>query len=299
MFSSNLRSELKMEIQKSELPYVSIVVPTLNRKMHLRHCINSLMNLEYPFSKFEVIVVDNGSTDGTTELLKTEFPKVRVIIEKRRNSCYARNTGWKNARGKIVAYTDDDCIVDSAWLKTLVSAFVSEQIGGVGGPLLLTLIPKSVVEKFFGTPVGDFYKGDKKIFVKELITANLAVRYDVFKKNRFDISLTYTALEDIDFCRSLTRTGYRLLYIPDAKVYHNMNPKRLTLPSVLKRAFYEGISIYILEKKDNGKAFLIIKFLKETLGGVMTFFIKRRIENLFYLVQCFFAFLSSLFFIAT
>lgn len=286
-----------MEKENGNLPFVSIVVPTLNRKKNLKNCIKSLLNLDYPSSQFEIIVVDNGSTDGTIDLLTREFSRVKVIIEKRRNSCYARNAGWKNAKGQIVAYTDDDCIVDRAWLITLVSGFVSGEIGAVGGPLLLTLSPKSVVEKFFGTPVGDFYRGKEKIFVKELITANLAVRNDVFKKTQFDVSLTYTTLEDIDFCRSLIDTGYKLLYIPDARVYHNIDPKRLTLPSILKRGLYQGISTYLLEKKTSGNAHLIKKFLKETLGGLLTFFLNRRIVNLFYLIQCFIAFLSSIFMI--
>ena len=235
-------------------PFVSIIVPTFNRKKHLKDCINSLIKLDYPSSKFEIIVVDNGSTDDTIAFLQKDYSEVRVILEKRRNSSYARNAGWKNANGQIVAYTDDDCVVDPLWLRSLVSGFTSKEIGGVGGPLLLTLKPESVVRKFFGTPVGDFYKGEDKILVKELITANMAVRCEVFKDNRFDVSLAYTTLEDIDFCMSLTKKGHKLVYIPSAKVFHNMNPKRLTMSSILKRAFYQGISIYILEKngwKDN------------------------------------------------
>ncbi len=180
--------------------------------------------------------------DGTKEMVYRKFPEVKLIFEKRKNSSFARNAGWKNAKGQIIAFTDDDCVVDPYWLKILVSGFTSAEIGGVGGPLLL-LYPESIVKKFYNTPVGNFYKGDKIIPVKELITANLTVRYEVFKKNRFDVSLAYTNLEDIDFCRSLTEVGYKLLYVPNAKVYHNIDPKRLTMPSLLKRAFFSGIQL--------------------------------------------------------
>lgn len=288
-----------MKIPKKETPFVSIIVPTLNREMHLRNCLDSLFKLDYPRSKFEVIVVDNGSTDGTMEMVYREFPEVKLVFEKRKSSCFARNAGWKNAKGQIVAYTDDDCVVDPCWLRILVSSFTSAGIGGVGGPLLLLLRPESIVRKFHGTPVGNFYKGEEKILVKELITANLAVRREVFKKNRFDVSLPYTDLEDIDFCRSLIEAGYKLLYIPDAKVYHNIDPKRLTTPYILKRAFFAGISLYIFERKRSEKIVLIPKFLRKTVGGFLLFFVRRRVADFFWLVKCFIAFLASILLIST
>ena len=284
-------------MQKNKLPCVSIVVPTINRKANLRHCLNSLYKLDYPSSKFEIIVVDNGSTDGTTEMVHNEFPNIKVIIERRKNSCYARNAGWKNACNEIIAYTDDDCIVDPCWLRLLASGFTSAEIVGVGGPLLLLLGPKSIVNKFNGTPVGDFEKGPKEKFTRELITANLAVRYEVFKKNEFDVSLAFTALEDIDFCRRLTSGHRKLLYMPSAKVYHNIDPRRLAMPYILKRAFFSGISIYIYERKSNDKIMLIPKFLRATISGCLTFFVKRKVSNFYWLVECFIAFLSSFFLI--
>jgi len=253
--------------------------------------------MDYPRSRFEVIVVDNGCKDGTMEMVYREFPEVTLIFEKRKNSCFARNAGWKNAKGQIVAYTDDDCVVDPCWLRILVSSFTSAEIGGVGGPLLLLLRPESVVKKFHGTPVGNFYKGDEKILVKELITANLAVRREVFKKNKFDVSLAYTDLEDIDFCRSLMEAGYKLLYVPSAKVYHNIDPKRVGIPYLLKRAFFSGISFYIMERKRSSKLLLIPKFLRSSLGGSGHFFLRRRLGDFFWFAKCLIAFLSSIFLI--
>jgi glycosyltransferase involved in cell wall biosynthesis len=103
---------MKTLMKIEELPFVSIIVPTLNRKVYLRNCLDSLLKLDYPKTKLEIVVVDNGSTDGTTEMVHKEFPQVVVVLEKRRNSCFARNAGWKNAKGQIIAYTDDDCVVD-------------------------------------------------------------------------------------------------------------------------------------------------------------------------------------------
>jgi len=277
-----------------DLPFVSVIVPTLNRKELLESCLKSLYKMNYPMSNLEVIVVDGGSTDGTMQMFHNDFPDVRFIVEKRRGRSVARNIGWKYAKGQIVAYTDDDCVVDENWLKILVSGFDSKEIGAVGGPLFLLHQSKLIRNRFKGTPMGDFYLGDKKLSAKELITANLAVRRDVFEKNRFDETLIYD-LEDIDFCRSLIATGYTSIYLPDAKVYHNINPKRLTIPSALKRTFPAGISFYIMERKRNENLFLIAKLFRNSLGGFYQFILRRRLSNFFWLVKCFIAFLSSIF----
>ena len=274
------------------LPFVSIVIPTFNRKKLLEKCLNSLFKMDYPKSKFEVIVVDGGSTDGTALMIKRKFPMAKLVVEKRRGRSFARNTGWKYAKGQFVAYTDDDCVVDRFWLRSLMGGFNEKGVGGVGGPLLLLLYPESTCRKFDGTPVGDFHYGRKRIFVKELVTANLAVKYEVFDKNKFDVSLIYD-LEDIDFCKSLIESGFKLLYVPDAKVYHNLDPKKVTVKYILKRAFFAGISLYIMERKRNDKILLTAKFLRKSIGGFVHFLLKRRLSDFFWFAKCSVAFLTS------
>ena len=278
----------------ADLPFVSIIVPTLNRKKLLGNCLTSLFRMDYPRSLFEAIVVDGGSTDGTMQMVHNDFPAVRFVVEKRKGRSVARNIGCKYAKGQILAYTDDDCVVDKSWLRILVSSFDSKEIGAVGGTLFLMNQSKSIHSKFEGTPVGDFYLGDKELPAKYLITANLAVRREVFKKNRFDESLMYD-LEDVDFCRSLIETGYIILYTPQAKVYHNINPQRLTVISALKRIFPSGMSYYFMERKRNNKLFLIAKFLRQSLGGLYTFILKRRLAEFFWFMKCFIAFFFSIF----
>ena len=284
-----------MTVKENDLSLFSIIIPTLNRKERLRVCLNSIIKLDYPRSKFEIIVVDNGSTDGTSEMVSTEFPEIKIVVELRKNSCYARNAGWKKAKGQIIAYTDDDCIVDENWLKILSSSFDNKEIGGIGGPLLLLLGPKSVVRKFRDTPFGDFFQGSEKKLTDYLITANLALKSEVFKTCRFDESLAFTSLEDIDFCRSLKNNNYKLLYVPNAKVYHNIDPKRLTMRYVLRRVFFAGISAYIFENKKSTNISLIRIFFKDTIEGLLLFFTRRRISDFFWLGRSVVAFLSSLY----
>lgn len=148
------------------------------------------------------------------------------------------------------------------------------------------------MRNFGGTPVGNFYLGSRKILAKELITANLAVRHEVFEKVKFDVSLAYD-FEDIDFCRSITDVGYKLLYIPDAIVYHNIDPKKVTIRYILKRAFFTGISFYIMERKRSNRTVLVTYFLRKFLGGFLLFFRRRRVADFFYLVVFLIALLAS------
>ena len=105
-----------MKWSNEDLPVVSIVVPTMNRKRYLETCLNSISNLDYPKYLLEVIVVDGGSSDGTISMLKENFGNFKAVIEKRDGISFARNTGGEFALGDIIAFTDDDCVVDRNYI---------------------------------------------------------------------------------------------------------------------------------------------------------------------------------------
>ena len=289
-----------MEKADALIPFVSIVIITLNRKEHLKKCLSSIFKLHYPITRFEVIVVDGNSSDGTIEMVTREFSRVKFVVEKRKGIPYARNTGWKHAIGEFVAYTDDDCIVDKFWLERLVSGFTSNEIGAVGGPLLYLNFEISS-HAFYQTPVGIFYLGKKERLLRtneNLITANILLRSEVFKKTRFLESLIYSDSEDYEFCWSLMEMGYQLKYTPNAKVFHDIDITRLSMGYLLKRVFYSGISHYIVARKRNSRGILVPKFLRAFLGGVADFFqgriYERRIGNFFWFSLNFVSFLSSI-----
>jgi O-antigen biosynthesis protein len=106
-------------------PFVSVIVPTHNRPEQLATCLQGLTALDYP--RFEVIVVDNApSTQATAELVKNRYGgdhRIRYVLEPRRGSSRARNRGLAEARGEIIAFTDDDVLVDRYWLRSLVRGF--------------------------------------------------------------------------------------------------------------------------------------------------------------------------------
>lgn len=244
--------------KNSQVPFVSVIICTYNRKKLLKSCLSSIYAQVYPDSNFEVIVIDGGSTDGTKELCK-DFPRIRFIIESKFGLAYARNLGAALARGSIVAYTDDDCIVDKYWLKSLVDGFVfSSKVMGVGGPvfpLYPEIIPKKIYVK---AALGLYDNGEDIKLTNGIITSNSAFRKEIFNTIKFDETLGITRRgkyllsgEDVDFCRKILNSGYNLVYTPYAKVFHQISEQRIRVPYIVKHALHGGIS--------NAKMFLNLK----------------------------------------
>jgi glycosyltransferase involved in cell wall biosynthesis len=241
---------IKMITDKTQKhQFVSVVVCTYNRKTLLRSCLASIYAQNYSRSHYEVIVVDGGSTDGTHGLCR-EFPKIRFMVERKHGLAYARNKGAELARGDIVAYTDDDCIVDRHWLKNLVAGFqFSKNVVGVGGPvhpLHPEIIPKKINVK---AALGLYDEGKTIKITQAIITSNSAFKKEIFKTIKFDESLGITRRgklilcgEDTDFCQTLIDYGYKLLYTPYAKVYHQILRERIRAQYIFKRAVHNGLS---------------------------------------------------------
>ena len=91
------------------LPFVSVIIPVLNGERTIRECLVSLLRVDYLPERGEILVVDNGSTDRTAEIINS-FP-VRYLGEERRGKSYARNRGIEASKGEILAFTDADCVV--------------------------------------------------------------------------------------------------------------------------------------------------------------------------------------------
>jgi glycosyltransferase involved in cell wall biosynthesis len=117
---------------------ISAIICTLNRIEYLRKAIKSLVEQTLPKECYEILIVDNGSTDGTSNVALKEFsyvPNLRYLYEPVLGLSRARNTGWQGAIGEYVAYLDDDAIASSNWLEMILSVFetVESQTGCVGG----------------------------------------------------------------------------------------------------------------------------------------------------------------------
>ncbi len=198
--------------------FVSVIIPVLNGERFIGECLASLLRTDYPVERREILVVDNGSTDGTAETIKS-FP-VQYLREDRRGVCFARNKGIMASRGEILAFTDADCIVSRVWLREMVEAFKEEGIGGVAGEIV-AYPPRTPAEQY-AAKVG--HMSPQKYLARPLLPfavfANLAFRRSVFDR----IGLLDEAMpsgESTDFCtRFLKGTLLKLKFAPKAIVFH-------------------------------------------------------------------------------
>ena len=265
---------------------VSVVVTTRNRAQDLAKCLDSLLTQD--FDDYEIIVVDDASTDDTPNILEKycrKSDKIRVIRNaSRKGAAHSRNLGIISARGNIIAFTDDDCICPTNWLSRLYQAFsIDRSVGGVGGPYCLFIEKKGckLLLKYFKYYSKITYPiGGRKLENGSFIgtwdvpvgtTGNVAYKREVFEKVGLfdDINFYPVSGEDADLKKRVIEAGYKLVYLPDLKVWHKVRP---TLKGFIVQQFWRGKGDidYILKHKDRpifSKGYLsaILSFTSFTL----------------------------------
>ena len=133
-------------------PLISIITVNFNGKLFLSNLFNSILDLDYPAEKIQIIMVDNNSTDGSARFVKKEFPRVEVVLLKE-NRGYAggNNAGFKRAKGRYIALINNDCMVEKDWLSQMLSIFRQSaddlKIGAVGSKVLFyyTYLPLQLI----------------------------------------------------------------------------------------------------------------------------------------------------------
>lgn len=233
-----------------EWPFVSIVMPTYNRAGLMAESVGSLRRQEYPQDRFEIIVVDDGSSDATAiegpRLEDSALPRVRYIRQERKGPNGARNAGLAVAQGDPVCLVDDDIEAPPGWLKALVAgALRHEEAGAVGGPIRLRFEGRS--PRFCGREplVGEaeFDLGQEERDVREVISANMAIRsWAVRKVGAFDESLPIYG-DELEWLRRLNRAELPIMYIPSAPLWHRRVD--LKLISMLRKYFRRGLHIVV------------------------------------------------------
>ena len=236
----------------SELPFVSVVVCTRNRAQILAQSSEALLALDYPPGRWEVLIVDNGSTDDTLEvaqgIARSRPELVRVIEERELGLSASRNAGVRQARGEIIAFADDDSFPEAAWLRALVEVLAGETdalvVGGPVEPWIQGELPP-----WFGDRYMAFLTAwDKGPELQQLTYndyprgANIAFRREVFERfGSFSTDLGYkgnslVSCDEIEICLRVERGGGRIFYVPGARVRHLTGADRVT-PLWLARRF--------------------------------------------------------------
>ena len=234
-----------MRLPATESPQVSVVMSTYNRGDLLADAIRSVLaQHERPSAPFELIVVDNNSTDQTRAIVATFTtvdPRVRYLFEPRQGLSFARNAGVRAARGSCIAFTDDDVRVEPDWVAAIIRAFRDHPEADAVGGRVLPLWPSpppAWLTRDHWAPLALADHGDAPVRITAdhpvcLVGANLTVRRAVFEHiGGFSTDLQRVkdgigSLEDHDFLLRMLGTGRTAVYDPNIVVHAEIQPSRL------------------------------------------------------------------------
>jgi glycosyltransferase involved in cell wall biosynthesis len=208
-------------------PDASVIIPTYNRKESLGETLRSLAQQTWPADRFEVIVVDDGSTDGTEEIAGNTFQfTLRYFRQSNQGSAAARNTGAEQAAGNVLIFLDDDMLVEPDYVAGLIEEHrIYPRIVGMGTEL--PYIPPDATPLFWGGTRGEESSPAELVgaFVDftQCVTNNLSVERDSF----FEIGMMQdvagdgpTWWGDVDFGYRADRAGFRFRRSGKAACYH-------------------------------------------------------------------------------
>ena len=227
-------------------PRISVVVCTYNGSMTIKECCDGLANLDY--DDFEVIIVNDGSTDNTKSI--AELSGFHVISIENSGLSVARNVGCDAATGEIIAYLDDDAIPDTHWLRYLAAAFLRSDFVAIGGP---NIAPKGdgifaeCVDNAPGNPVHILVSD---IEAEHIAGCNMAIKKKVLESiGGFDPNLR-VAGDDVDICWRIQHMGLKIGYCAAAMVWHH---RRGSIKGYVKQQYGYGKAEALLEAKWPGK----------------------------------------------
>lgn len=223
------------QVPAEDVRLVSVVVPSHNRRHCLAYCLEALARQTYP--NYEVIVVDDGSDDGTADLLAefgSQHPDLNLrwfVNESNIGANKSRNRGIQNCRGQLVAFLDSDCIAEPDWLENLRRAFTSRQVAAVTG-MVLNAPPSNIYELT--------YSGTNRVhgrrYPSRLTGCNMCVRRDLLVQYPFDEDLKYGCDEEGIYLR-FRAIGYEQKVVPDAVLRHE---HRFTRQTFFRQAHLGG-----------------------------------------------------------
>jgi GT2 family glycosyltransferase len=248
-------------------PNITVIIPTKNRCELIRELLNSLEKLRgLTRIKPHIVVGDNASTDSTWKMLqirKTTFPAELIPLSVTAPGKSAvLNEAIRRSNGDVMAFLDDDVIVESSWLEEIEAFFqrhpakcvgqgsIRTRLGDAPDPEIRRLLQRyrTIPQLEFSNEVGDLHS---------LNGANIAIRRTVFDRvGYFDERLGPGASgtsEDVDLALRIRKAGMKIAYMKRAIVYHRVDPERLTERYFKQTHWRQGASRFLMKKRSSAQ----------------------------------------------
>jgi glycosyltransferase involved in cell wall biosynthesis len=243
---------------------ISVIICTRNRADLLARAIQSVVDQDVPRDAFELVIVDNGSTDHTASVSRAFGDRLalRYVREDEIGLCVARNTGWRAAAGKYVVFFDDDAIARPGWLAAIKTTFErgGPKVGVVGGrvyPIWQVSRPDWLADEIAGSLTivhwGESEKIIHDIDREWLVGANMALPKQLLVEvggfhpwlDRVGNSLLSSG--DVFLQKEVMRRGYDCLYVPEIAIDHLVPASRLNQKWFLRRFYWQGVSDAVMQ----------------------------------------------------
>lgn len=253
----------------------SIVVATKDRGPDIKLTIESLVALDYPCERYEVIIVDNMSNPENQKHLQgfqSTYPgQVLYVREEKIGLSNARNSGIASSRGDIILFIDDDAIAPSFWLKNILRAFKdNSDVYALGSKVIsrFTSPPPEWLDERLGIYISNFDHGDKIIelhYNEYPRGTNMAFLNKTFKECGLFLDCfgrkgnSMMSYEEIELCYRVEKAGHKILYIPDAEIYHLIRGNRINIKWYYNRFYWQGRSEGLFELIHYGRKYVFKK----------------------------------------
>jgi len=247
----------------AEMRKFSVVVCTRNRAHFLEETLDSVLAQEYPKDRYELIVVDNDSSDGTRSLVERYVTSDRSIpvsyhLERRPGASFARNLGVEIARYEYVAFLDDDTIAAPEWLVGFDTAIREHEVLAAGGPVEPVLEPGvelppwwNDVKNLFGFDHAHLYPGRRVVTIRwplwlgacnSVYSKRLLQDYGGFRTDCGPVGRRYRVAQDVDLNVRLESAGVPIYFVSDAWIKHRVTADRLTRRYIWRRMYCAGVT---------------------------------------------------------
>src|SRR3990172_10127958 len=193
---------------------ISVIVPAYNAQKTIHQSIEALLAQEYPKERYEVIIIDDGSSDGTADVVKA-YP-VKYMHQRNQGPATARNAGAREAGGEIMLFTDSDCVPFANWIAEMVKPFEDKEVVAVKGAYKNK--QKSMVARFAQLEFEERFEMLKKAESIDMVdTYSAGYRRDLFMAaGGFDASFPVANNEDTELSYRLSVLGHKMVFNPGA-----------------------------------------------------------------------------------